>query len=95
MVQASKARYVGKMTSKGQTTVPKEVREVLGLGEGTQVEWLVEDGKVSIKPRTLRAADLAGILGRPPAGAGMTVEQMDDALGRALAEDDERIRAGR
>lgn len=95
MSAISRARYVGRMTTKGQTTVPKEVREVLGLGEGTQVEWLVEDGKVSVKPRKLRAADLAGILGRPPAGAGMTVEEMDEALGRALAEDDERIRAGR
>ena len=95
MSSTSKARYVGKMTTKGQTTVPKEVRDFLGLGEGSQIQWLVEDGKVSLKPRTLRAADLAGILGKPPVGAGMTIEEMDEALGRALAEDDERIRAGR
>ena len=90
-----KERFVGKMTSKGQTTVPKEVRDFLGLEEGAQVEWVLDDGKAIVKARKLRAADLAGILGRPPAGAGMTVEEMDEALGRALAEDDERIRAGR
>jgi hypothetical protein len=60
------------------------------------VEWtLDEDGKATVKPRKLRAVDLAGILGPPPSGARMTIEEMDEALGRALAEDDERIRAGR
>ena len=91
-----KARFVGKMTSKGQTTVPKEVRDFLGLAEGTQVEWVLDDeGRATVKARKLRAIDLAGILGRPPSGAGMTVQEMDEALGKALAEDDERIRAGR
>ena len=92
---ASKEKFVGLMTSKGQTTVPKEVREFLGLEEGAQVEWVLDDGKAVVKARKVRAADLAGILGKPPAGAGLTVEEMDEALGRALAEDDERIRAGR
>lgn len=91
-----KARFVGKVTSKGQTTVPKEVRDFLGLEEGTQMEWVLDDdGKATVKARKLRAVDLAGFLGRPPSGAGMTVEEMDEAIGRELAEDDERIRAGR
>jgi antitoxin PrlF len=96
MAAKVRERYLGKVTSKGQTTVPKEVRDFLGLEEGTQVEWtLDEDGKATVKPRKLRAVDLAGFLGRPPSGARMTIEEMDEALGKALAEDDERIRAGR
>ncbi len=91
----SKERFTGRMTSKGQTTVPKEVRDFLGLEEGAQVEWVLGDGKAVVKARKVRAADLAGILGKSPVGASMTVEQMDEALGKALAEDDERIRAGR
>lgn len=91
----SKTRYVGRMTSKGQTTVPKQVRDFLGLEEGAQVEWVLDDdGRATVKARTLRAADLAGMLGKPPHGAGMTVREMDEARGRALSEDDERIRAG-
>ena len=92
---AARTRYTGKITSKGQTTVPKEVRDFLGLEEGTQLEWILGDGKVTVKPRKLRAVDLAGMLGKPPSGAGMTVEEMNEAIGKALGEDDERIRAGR
>lgn len=81
-----KESYVGKMTSKGQTTVPKEVRDQLGLSEGTQVEWIMEDGKVTVRPRTLRAADLAGILGPPPNGKSLTIEEINDAIADAAVE---------
>lgn len=81
----SKARYVGKMTSKGQTTVPKEVRDFLGLEEGTQVEWVLDDGKATVKPRKLRAVDLAGFLGPSPVGP-LTVEQMNEGIAEAVAE---------
>lgn len=83
---AARTRYTGKMTSKGQTTVPKEVRDFLGLEEGTQMEWIVDDGKVTVKPRKLRAVDLAGFLGKPPSGVHLTIEEMDEAIGEAVAE---------
>jgi AbrB family looped-hinge helix DNA binding protein len=35
---------VAKLTSKGQITVPKEVREALGLRPGTEVEFRLEQG---------------------------------------------------
>ncbi|MEW9806124.1 AbrB/MazE/SpoVT family DNA-binding domain-containing protein [Mesorhizobium marinum] len=82
---------IGSVTSKGQTTIPKEVRDQLGLQTGTRIEWIVEGGKATVRPRKLRAVDLAGILHRP----GMkpvSVEEMDKAIGRAVAEDDERIK---
>lgn len=90
MAFASRKRLLGTMTSKGQTTVPKEVRESLGLGEGTQVEWTIEDGKATVKPRTLRAVDLAGILGPPPNGKTATIEEMNEAIGQAVVERFER-----
>jgi len=83
-------RLLGTMTSKGQTTVPKEVRDFLGLSEGAQVEWILEDGKATVKPRTLRAVDLAGILGPPPNGRTATIEDMNEAIGQAVAERLER-----
>ena len=82
--------FVGRMTSKGQTTVPREVRERLGLSEGAQVEWIIEDGKALVKPRTLRAVDLAGILGPPPNGKTATIEEMDKAIAQAVVERFER-----
>jgi hypothetical protein len=42
-------------------------------------------------PKNKRLADLAGMLGKPPAGAGATLEDLDEAIGRAVAEDDARI----
>ncbi|MBN9317843.1 MAG: AbrB/MazE/SpoVT family DNA-binding domain-containing protein [Devosia sp.] len=89
--QSARTRYVGKVTSKGQTTVPKEVRDFLGLEEGTLMEWIVDDGKVIVKPRKLRAIDLAGMLGPPPSGVrNTTVEEMNEAIGDAIVESYER-----
>ncbi len=38
-----------KVTSKYQATVPKEVREFLGLAPGDGIQWEIEDGVVVIK----------------------------------------------
>jgi antitoxin PrlF len=83
-------KYLGKVTSKGQTTVPKEVRDSLGLGEGTQVEWTVEDGKATVKPKKkLRAIDLLGMLGPSPVGP-VSIKEMNEAIGDAIVESYER-----
>lgn len=86
-------KYLGKVTSKGQTTVPKEVRDFLGLEEGAQVEWTIDDdGKATVRPRKrLRAIDLAGMLGPPPSGVkNTTIEEMNEAIGDAVVEQYER-----
>ena len=87
MATRVRERYLGKVTSKGQTTVPKEVRDFLGLEEGTQVEWTLDDkGTATVKPRKLKAVDLAGFLGKPPSGVHLTIEEMNEATGEAVAE---------
>lgn len=80
------------MTSKGQLTIPKDVRDELALTPGTKFFVTVRDGKVVALPKNRRIADLAGILGKPPKGAGSSLEEIDDAIGQALAEDDDRIK---
>jgi antitoxin PrlF len=79
------------ITSKGQITLPKEVRDRLSVKPGDSVEFIEEGGRTWVKPRNLRALDLAGILHRPKMKAA-SIEEMDDAIGEALAEDDERIK---
>lgn len=37
-----------KVTSKGQVTIPVEIRECFGLLPGTQVEFVVDGGEVKI-----------------------------------------------
>ena len=54
--------YQSKMTAKGQTTIPLEVREALGVGPGDRIQYVVMDGKVMIVPRNRPASSLFGRL---------------------------------
>ena len=48
---------VGKITSKGQTTVPREIREALGVEAGDLLAWdMTEDGVARV--RGLKPLDL-------------------------------------
>jgi AbrB family looped-hinge helix DNA binding protein len=40
-----------KITSKGQVTIPIEIRDQLGLHPGTEVEFEVEDGGVRMRTK--------------------------------------------
>lgn len=83
------------MTSKGQITLPKEVREHFHLKAGDQIEFKIEpSGSVELRPLSGSIMSLFGILHRPGKPAA-SAEEMDEAVGRLLAEDDERIRKGR
>lgn len=54
-----------KVTTKGQVTIPKEIRDRLGLKPGGNVEIYIDhDGRAVIE-RTLRLEELAGVLPRP------------------------------
>jgi len=56
---------VAKMSSKGQVTVPKAVRDALGLGEGDSVAFRVE-GSRAVLARTPDFLSLAGSITVPP-----------------------------
>ena len=73
------------LTSKGQTTVPKEVRDYLNLQEGDQIEFVIEEGEVVLRPATLDIKSLKGIL-RQEGRKVVSIEQMNRAI---------RSRAGR
>ena len=73
------------LTSKGQTTIPKDVREHLGLRSGDRIEFVLsEDKTVLLKPATRAVTDLKGFLPKP--ARAVTVEAMNAAI---------RKRAGR
>ena len=80
-----------KLTSKGQTTIPLEVREYLNLQPGDKLVYTLRNGQVEIGTRKVRAVDLAEILGPPPSGRSLSVEETDDAIADAVADDNERI----
>jgi len=67
------------LTSKGQVTIPKAVREELGLREGDRVAFRVlGDGSVVVEPETIDLLDLRGIL--RPRRKGVSLSDMDDAI---------------
>lgn len=82
------------LTSKGQMTLPKDVRDDLKLEPGDKVDIVKEGNRYVLVPRNVRAEDLYGVLHRP-GDRRMTPEEEDEAYAAALAEEDERIRAGR
>lgn len=73
------------VTNSGQMTIPKELRERLGLGKGGKVRVSLEDNdRVVLTPKRVRLSDLAGILGKPP--RSLTLEEMDDVIAQAAIE---------
>lgn len=54
-----------KVTSKGQITIPKVVREALGLTEGDTLLFRVEDGRATLA-RTPSLLELAASVPVPP-----------------------------
>jgi len=67
------------VTSKGQITIPKAVREELGLIEGDRVAFRVlEDGSVVVEPETVDLLDLKGAL--KPKRKGVTLTDMNEAI---------------
>lgn len=80
------------VTDKGQVTVPKEIRDQLGIGPGSKLDFQIEaDGSLRVRALKRGAADLFGLL-HDSKRAAVSVEQMNAALGRRVAEDDARIR---
>lgn len=68
------------VTSKGQITIPKRVREHLGVRPGDKLDFVVEeDGQVVVRPISRDIRDLAGVLHRPGACV-VTLEEMDRAI---------------
>ena len=80
------------VSSRGQTTIPKELRDQLGIVEGTELIWVLKNGQMTVEPKTRRLADYAGILGNP-LGRAVSIEEMNAAiLDQAAALHDESKR---
>ena len=51
------------LTSKGQTTIPQEIREAVGLQTGAKLNWSVTpDGVLIVRAKTQSIESLAGSL---------------------------------
>jgi len=67
------------VTSKGQITIPVEVRQRLGLESGHRVDFVeIEGGQYALVAATVDIKSLRGIVGKPP--KTVTIEDMNRTI---------------
>jgi antitoxin PrlF len=70
------------VTSKGQVTIPRSIRQALKVGTGDRLDFELEtEGRVVVRPAVRGVGELKGLLrraGRKP----VTIEQMNAAIAR-------------
>jgi AbrB family looped-hinge helix DNA binding protein len=72
------------LTSKGQVTIPKIVRDALHLRTGDRLDFILEsDGTVRVLPITGSVKRLKGLLPKP--SRALTVEEMNEAIAKGAA----------
>lgn len=74
----------GKMTSKGQITIPKELRDKFGLTEGDQFKFLIENDEVKIQP--FKKKFLSQAIGRITSEENINLDKMREVAHREAAE---------
>ncbi len=71
-----------KVTSKGQITLPKEIRKALGLRQGARVTFQIRtDGRALMEPETVDLLSLRGSI--RPRVRSVSIETMNEAIRQA------------
>ena len=78
---------ISTLTSKGQVTIPKNIRDSLHLLSGDKVEFICnEANEIVIKPLTKKSTDVAGMLSQYAKKKPVSVEVMNQAIKAKLKE---------
>ncbi len=71
-----------RLTSKGQVTIPRAVRQALKVASGDRLDFVMEgEGRIVIRPGATDARELKGFLHRP-GRRPVSLEEMDAAIAR-------------
>jgi AbrB family looped-hinge helix DNA binding protein len=76
---------LAKVTSKGQVTIPKAVREALGVAPGDRLLFRVVDGHALVA-RTPDLLELAGSIPVPADVRGLSWDEIVERMRQARAE---------
>lgn len=70
------------VTSKGQVTIPKRVRDLLRVKPGDEIDFVIEDdGRVLVRAGTTDIRELKGLLHRP-GRRPVALREMEAAIAR-------------
>lgn len=76
-----RTKYTSPISSKGQVTIPLEIRQRLGVGAGDRIEFVVEEDRTVIRPSRPEPDPFekyVGILGPFPGGEEGIKKWIDD-----------------
>ncbi len=71
------------ITSKGQVTLPKPIRDKLHLEAGDKIDFTLEGDSLRVTPVTASVTQLKGMVPKP--AVPVSLEEMDAAVARAAA----------
>ncbi|MBF0492823.1 MAG: type II toxin-antitoxin system PrlF family antitoxin [Deltaproteobacteria bacterium] len=72
---------VSTLTSKGQTTIPLEVRDFLKIKSGDRLEYIIsKGGEILLKPLHTEVSSLKGLLKKFHKGPAVSLEEMNQVI---------------
>ena len=72
------------VTSKGQVTIPKPIRDRLHLEPGDKIDFILDEaGDLRVEPVTVPVARLKGMVPKP--GSPVSLEKMEVAIARGAS----------
>jgi AbrB family looped-hinge helix DNA binding protein len=77
---------IATLTSKGQLTLPKPVRDVLSLQAGDRLDFIIrDDGTLEVVPLKQPATKLRGLLPKP--NKAVSIEEMNAAIAKGATDE--------
>jgi AbrB family looped-hinge helix DNA binding protein len=77
------------LTSKGQLTLPRPLRDALGLAPGARLQASIDlQGRLVLVPSKYEPQDL--FLNRPKVNRCLSLEQMEQTIASAIGNTDDR-----
>lgn len=90
--EADMNRYVSRISSKGQVTIPAEVRRRLGVNPSDQISFVVtEDEKVELRPVRYTLEDVIGSIEALPGESADLDREIHNAVEEAMARKMKRL----
>lgn len=83
---------IATLTSKGQLTLPKAIRDKMKLDAGSKLDFILQpDGTLTARPLRRSVSSLIGMVRRPAGVKPATLQDLKTARAEHVAEKYERV----